>query len=198
VISKDISLGEQKKFIIGINAQSLTFHANSEQGGFWAYSTPFNFQVGEWHHIAVTKSGNEFRFYINGSQSGTHTAMVAVVDVPAPLTLGFAEVAPGSQVFFNGDIDEVRIYGRVLSADEVRNIYRGESLPTLLINNEIRPLFGNLKLGASYQLQATTNIAGAWSDLGDPFMATNSSQQHTEAFETSGQDSLFFRLRLVE
>jgi len=79
---------------------------------------------GTWHHLAFTWNGPEGRLYVDGqdatesSSSGTG-AMVSSFD----LYIGrYYYVPDGRWYSWDGSIDEVRIYNRALSADEIREI----------------------------------------------------------------------------
>jgi len=79
---------------------------------------------GNWHHLAFTWDGPEGKMYIDGqdatefSTSGTG-AMVSTFD----LYIGRYHYDPhGTWYSWDGSIDEVRIYNRALSADEIREI----------------------------------------------------------------------------
>ncbi len=76
--------------------------------------------AGVWTHVAVTNdaSGN-FTFYINGvNAGGSGTNLLNYGN--NPITIGSRN---GSAEFFNGAIDEVRIYNRALAATEIQSLY---------------------------------------------------------------------------
>jgi hypothetical protein len=75
-----------------------------------------------WYHVVFVRSGNTWTIYKNGdySNSGTKTGIGLGVDNGASFTIGESG-NPGP--YFNGLIEEVRIYNRALSADEVKNNY---------------------------------------------------------------------------
>ncbi|PIU44138.1 MAG: hypothetical protein COS96_00655, partial [Candidatus Nealsonbacteria bacterium CG07_land_8_20_14_0_80_39_13] len=77
----------------------------------------------QWYYIAVTMdSSNILTIYVNGNydNSGSKTP-----GTPGTLSIGRATVGGG---YFNGLIDEVRIYNRALTAGEVlNNYYAGRS-----------------------------------------------------------------------
>lgn len=58
----------------------------------------------------------------------------------------------------------------------------------------VSPSFNHLRLGASYQLQVSTDL-NAWSDTEGAFTATNSGELYTPPFNVKSYDQLFFRLR---
>lgn len=88
------------------------------------YSTS-NVTTGVWQHVAVTlKKGDSVKFYINGAPAGTSAQTTPFGSVNnEPLVIGMAGAYFDP---FNGDIDEVRIYNRALSAGEIQQIYEEE------------------------------------------------------------------------
>ncbi len=82
--------------------------------------------TGSWTHICgvqVGTSGSGFRLYQNGSLvAATDSAGSAARSSTAGMDLAIGD-EPGSTVAFSGLIDEVRVYRRVLSDDEIRQVY---------------------------------------------------------------------------
>ena len=73
--------------------------------------------VNTWSHVAATYDGVILRLYVNGSQVGSRSVTGTMVASTSPLRFG------GNTVwgeYFSGLIDEVRIYNRALSADEIQ------------------------------------------------------------------------------
>jgi len=68
-----------------------------------------------WYHIVTTYNNGSAKLYVNGAEvaSGSGGAMV---NATVPLTIGGTS-------YLDGLIDEVRIYNRALSAEEVRYHY---------------------------------------------------------------------------
>lgn len=101
-----------------------------EVGTFWqAKSTP-TLGTGSWAHLAVTVgSGGEVPLiYINGDVVATHTT--SNEDVTHRLLAGgdvYIGERGGTNHPYNGNMDEVRIYNRVLTAEEIKAIGRRES-----------------------------------------------------------------------
>jgi sugar lactone lactonase YvrE len=78
----------------------------------------------QWYHLAVTRSGSTFRFYVDGLQvGGDQTNATPIPSVDGPLTLGYS---PGFPVM-NGRIDEFQIVHRALTAQEIAAIYQAGS-----------------------------------------------------------------------
>jgi len=81
---------------------------------------------GQWHHIAVVfnRSATMVR-YVDGVATGTQYSLGSLanqsVDNTAQFRIG-ARDQTGDEVFFNGLIDDVRVYTRVLSPAEVASL----------------------------------------------------------------------------
>jgi len=85
------------------------------------YSTPL--EVGEWYHVVCTyKSGYGLTMYINGTEV-SHVGRSGNIDVRhnQPLYIGWNELDPTR--YYIGVIDEVRIYPRSLSAEQILQRY---------------------------------------------------------------------------
>jgi hypothetical protein len=73
--------------------------------------------VGEWYHVAVAFDGATAKVYMNG-EVGAEGTFSFGTDPGAAMVFG-ASVAEGGNPF-NGALDEIRIYNRVLSPFEIR------------------------------------------------------------------------------
>ncbi len=83
-----------------------------------------SFPLGEWVHVAGTWNGSVKRYYIDGVSAGT-TASAEPVDFDVhDLLLGRDENS-GSAVFeLEGRLDDLRLYSRALTSDEIRRLAR--------------------------------------------------------------------------
>ena len=71
-----------------------------------------------WHHIAGTYDGAWMRLYVDGMEESSREESFTIHAGTGELTIGSwsPSVHP-----FNGTIDEVKIYNRALSAEEIKN-----------------------------------------------------------------------------
>ena len=95
-------------------------------GDHWA-DLPLQFQASSWHHIAGTYDGSEVIVYIDGFE----TASVSyggweIKSSSKPLYIG-QWYAFGER--FDGVIDEVYIYDRALSENEIKKLYNPGAQP---------------------------------------------------------------------
>ncbi len=98
-------------------------------GGTWhAAKTPISsISPNTWHHALVTYDGDTIRLYLDGKQVAENATPNGPVNyaVNNPLCIG-AEAgssACSDGEYFQGHIDEVRVYAKTLVASEVWNIY---------------------------------------------------------------------------
>jgi hypothetical protein len=103
-------------------------YANDNAG--WHCSTSNGYNDGSWHHVAVVHSGSTATFYKDGVANGTVSAGALNTTTTTPLSIGSWN---GVTSNFAGTIDEVTVWNRALSADEIQNLYSiGDIiLPTL-------------------------------------------------------------------
>ena len=71
-----------------------------------------------WSHIAISYSGSNLRFYLNGVEVNKKSMIGRIVVGNGELRIGGNSV--WSDRFFNGVIDEVRIYGSAITAAEIQ------------------------------------------------------------------------------
>jgi uncharacterized repeat protein (TIGR01451 family) len=77
---------------------------------------------GNWHHVAATRvrSSGEMKLYVDGLQVASATGGTQSLTAPPRITLGRVQVDNNP---FQGKLDEVAIYTRALSPQEVQSIY---------------------------------------------------------------------------
>ena len=91
------------------------------QGGTNIYS-PATYADQAWHHIATVKEGDTMRLYMDGAEVATGTdSTVFPIVFETHMGKAFA-LFPSDTRYFNGLLDDVRIYGRALSAEEVSEL----------------------------------------------------------------------------
>lgn len=76
-----------------------------------------------WTHVAITLDDGNVSFYLDGKLNSEGSR-------DAPLSTNTSPVRIGSDYdgrYFHGAVDDVRIYNRGLSAQEVAKIFQAES-----------------------------------------------------------------------
>jgi hypothetical protein len=78
-------------------------------------STPLDYEwspsAETWYHLAVTRTGDAWKLYLDGSEVDASTTAVSLPPLSSPLRLGSADLA--------GNLDEVRFFNVGLSAGQV-------------------------------------------------------------------------------
>ncbi|RAU98608.1 LamG-like jellyroll fold domain-containing protein [Paenibacillus sp. YN15] len=78
--------------------------------------------TGQWVHLAgVYEPGTALRIYVNGTLSNSNTTSIAASQYNNTLNVNIGR-RPSGDLYFDGKIDEVRVYGRALSAAEISAI----------------------------------------------------------------------------
>jgi alpha-tubulin suppressor-like RCC1 family protein len=175
----------------------LNFFLSPDGGSTWNMISSANaggapISADEWHHVAATYDGTNMLMYIDGGLWGNPYACSGAIS-PMPtngfLAIGSEEgrVTCGCARFFNGIIDEVTLYKRVLSASEITNIFNAGGA------GKINP----------HCVSPSTNAVGWWPGDGNAYdlartnfgslqgAATYNSGRVGQAFDLDGNDSFF-------
>jgi len=106
-----------------------------DSGGWSGPSAGSDLRDGKWHHLIVTVNrANNATFYIDGVNGGTAGISARSGSLSNAGTMKIGRYGAGASEYFNGSIDEVRVYNRVLTADEVKQHY-DQTRRNFVINN---------------------------------------------------------------
>src|SRR6185369_7556516 len=92
-----------------------TYQTMLISNGSTTKSVAITMSANTWYHVAVVEDGTTWTGYVNGIGVGSATQSFGST-TGLPLNIGSST---GSADYFTGDIDEVQIYNRALSAHEV-------------------------------------------------------------------------------
>lgn len=107
--------------------QFYSFNNNKIAVAFWdGTSNPDvasskSYPIGEWYHVAFTRQGTSVKLYVNGVLSITGTI---TINTTASDSIGI-----GTSTAFAGNVSKAFIYGKVLTAAEISNIYSDDVYP---------------------------------------------------------------------
>ena len=117
--------------------------------------SPSALPVGVWSHLAMTYDGSDLRLYVNGVQVSTSPRTGPIGTSASPLWIGGN--SPYGE-YFNGRIDEVRVYRAALSQAEIQTdmanpVTPGPNAPKLVIT---APAEGATSTGGTLNVSYTT------------------------------------------
>jgi hypothetical protein len=124
-----INWGNYTLSVAGGSAVAEFVNANVSSGQF-SVSSSSTVNDGKWHLITGVLNGTSITLYVDGAISGARSDFSgnifndsgrSVIDIGATPATG--ECGSPAIGYFNGSIDDVRIYNRPLSSSEIQNLY---------------------------------------------------------------------------
>lgn len=94
-------------------------HSNGSQGSY----APITLDFSRWYFVAITYDGTTVITYLDGIPIASQNVPGPIVPDDNPLTLGLE--SPGQTEYLHGKLDEVRIYNRALSQQEILSLNMG-------------------------------------------------------------------------
>ena len=157
----------------GAAGQSMYFWIDQTNGGrwsLWGFTATYDLESqalpaianlsNGWHHFVLTWDANQtFNVYIDGSLADTKTKAVTY-NTPAIFAIGRWY---SSGYWFNGKIDQVRIFNKAISSSEVTTLYGETSASATKSTTDI---FDDSSGIALYELEGNAN------DTGDTYNGT--------------------------
>lgn len=129
-----LSTSEASGFATGINGSSADVTCDPllvcfflHIGGSWRTigTSKSILSNNTWFYFAATYDGSTMRLYVNSQERASGSAAGSITPSTTPLCIGAEAAAStcGQSSYFTGNIDDVRIYNRALSVDEITNLY---------------------------------------------------------------------------
>ena len=137
-----------------------------------AYTFPNTNYVGNWTHIVAVKSSNNAYLYINGSLVATKGSSLSW-GFNRNLIIGGDQ---GGAEYFNGSLDQIRLFNKAISSSEVTTLYGETSASATKSTTDI---FDDGSGVALYELEGNANDSGRFGsgaiDSGQSAVFTGSS-----------------------
>ena len=109
--------------------QHLLINAKDSTIGFYngsIYPSTQKIEIGEWNHLVVIKNGTNSKIYVNGYSVQDENDSFNNVTNPLSLIGNFSSNSGNPQGAL-GTLDDIRIFKKALTEDEVKEIYKLES-----------------------------------------------------------------------
>ncbi len=133
--------------------------------------------IGQWQHLVFVYSNNSISVYSNSSLAGTYNVQ------PLSGTAGnhnFGASLTGTDQYLNGCLDDIGIWNRALTQQEITNLYNGCASSTITsqpTNQTVNPT-----TSAQFVVNATSGSSFQWqTDLGFGFQNLSNAGQYSGA-----------------
>jgi PKD repeat protein len=181
---------------------TVEFRVGGADGNSGKSSGTISIPTDEWVHLVGTYEPSSYvRLFVNGSLAKENTVSIPASqgDNGLPWYIGARE---GNQGWFNGIIDEVKIYNGALSAEEIRanyEAYPSNLLPTAIIDSITPDPAEQGKETVSFTGHGTdtdgTLIAYNWSSSIDGLLSTASSFSKPASELSVGTHTFYFKVQ---
>jgi hypothetical protein len=155
------NVGTTKGYIFYASAGNTWEFWNGNGSGGWDNPATRPVVAGDWVHLVGTYDGTNKSFYVNG-ELVVQNSPVMVVNALRALRIGAGQNEGNPNFLFNGDLDEVAVYGKALMPESVVAHYvaaRGSNPPPVLATITQPPL-GATNVEESTVTLSVRNVGG--------------------------------------
>jgi hypothetical protein len=120
----------EKGWVLGYGRRSFQFDlssvgADDGNGRSTRISGKTAIELGRWHHVAGTYDGETMRLYVDGRQEAESVVQSGAILYPDEGRFAVGAFVDPNELFpMEGAVYEVKVYDRVLSADEIGSVVR--------------------------------------------------------------------------
>jgi flagellin len=138
--------------------------------GFTTVNAPNKVDFGEWYHLLGSYDGEQMHFYINGTLIGSKTTAYVPTN-KANIYIGAGSYSGGGYQL-DGEMDDVKIYDRALTEDEISALYQGKEVNDGIIgdwdlgeteNGQVKNQTGT---GHDGKIEGNTEVTGSFEHIG--------------------------------
>jgi fibronectin type 3 domain-containing protein len=130
-----------------------------------------------WVYVVGTWNGSTLILYTNGALQASFPASGSITSTTDPLAIGRKNTGTSIGDYFNGQIDEVRIYNRALGVAEINTIMHAGDTPPLsptglsavAANAQVALSWPASSGASSYNVKRSTTSGGPYSVVGNSF-----------------------------
>ncbi len=107
-------------YSLGVTGNTVRIRLKAENSSDDNYDAT-SYNIGEWQHTAFTYNGSSLDIYINGVKQANYSMNGSIAASEQETIIGNVNMKDGR--YFDGKIDEVQVYKRGLSEQEVKGLY---------------------------------------------------------------------------
>ncbi|MGH1574915.1 LamG-like jellyroll fold domain-containing protein [Methylobacterium sp. P31] len=149
------------------------------------YNTPMTTDT--WHEFTEERSGNTLSTYFDGQLVAAGPVSAPFSSSSNPLLIGTRDAADGRNFTVDGSIDNVAIWGRALSADEIASSWNSGAGLQINFNPKVENIT-QIGSGSGGTAQNTTLISGT-AEAGSTVSIFDGTQSSTQAIGTAQADA---------
>lgn len=123
-------LEDERAYLLQLNDDEVEFTLGYNNGNSFKQliTTSANLQTEQWCHLAGVYNGSNMAIYVDGTFVDEAAWSTAPSSTSANVHIGDLQFTTARR-YFNGSIDDVRIYDKALSAEEIEELYQEGATP---------------------------------------------------------------------
>ncbi|MEZ4959932.1 MAG: DNRLRE domain-containing protein, partial [Saprospiraceae bacterium] len=145
------------------SSNTMRFAITTSSSGGEQYIQTTALTTGQWTHVAITLNGNTGTIYVNGVAASTGTISIDPSSITPTLNyIGRSQWS--ADPYFDGKIDDFRIYGSALSASQISSLANGSSSPNVATFTQNPALCSPLTIKTGQPITITnyiSNVSGS-------------------------------------
>lgn len=114
-------------YLVLLQSEEFQFQVR-DGSALYRATTSIDVATDTWYHVLGWFDGSDVRIYVDGSHEDT-TSGAGLAENDAPVDIGAnIDSGVGNTHYWDGTIDEIRIYDRALPESEIKGLYHCQSL----------------------------------------------------------------------
>ena len=175
----------------GSSGNAVRFAIKKDDGGERQINSSSQMPVGQWTHLTVTKSGNIGVLYMNGVETGRNTDMNLGPSDLGELTRNYIGKSQYADPMLKGTVDELRIYSKALTPEEIKDLYDKKDFPATPTNLSVSLGNNGAELSWNVVPNAAYNVRRA-SVSGGPYTVIATGITSDRFTDESATDGLYY------
>ena len=181
--STGLALSVKSPGVLFFQANTLTTYVNDTG------TTTVN--DGNWHHVVVNYDNGDFNVYLDGNSTPELTGTSSAFTTTANRNFIIGRLSRVAVAYFNGVIDQFRIFNRELITSEVTTLYGETHSSTTISTTDI---FGDNSGVALYQLDGNANDSSGYSLTEQNVTVNQSSSNYFAINHTTTSGKYYFEV----
>ncbi len=123
IVAKDCPYNTYKGYALGLTSSGRPIFRVGNGSTYYTVIAVNDIRNG-WHHVVGTYDGSYLRIYVDGTEKASPVSFSgSIASTSVNVKIGIRPCAG----YFNGTIDEIRIYNRALTEEEIKSIYKNNT-----------------------------------------------------------------------